>query len=176
MEHGYIQVYTGNGKGKTTAALGLCLRAVGRGLKVIVYQFLKGTFSGELESTRAFSPNFEIKRFGGMAKLFWQLSPREKAELKTRTAEGYTEVLEAVRNGYYDVVVLDEIMAALDYELLPLKDVIMLLEEKSRHVELILTGRNVPQEIADRADLITEMKMVKHYHDKGIEAREGIEK
>lgn len=176
MEQGYIQVYTGNGKGKTTAALGLCFRAVGRGLKAVIYQFLKGTFSGELESAKLLAPHFVIKRFGSMTKLFWQLSPKEKAELKTMTGEGYAEILEAVQKGTYDVVVLDEIMAALEYELLPLEDVVRLIEEKAPHVELILTGRNAPAAITERADLITEMRAIKHYHEQGVEAREGIEK
>lgn len=175
MERGYIQVYTGNGKGKTTAALGLCLRAVGRGLKVIVYQFLKGTFSGELESAEVLAPHLVIKRFGQATKFFWQLSPQEKSELKAMTGEGFAEVLEAVRTGTFDVVVLDEIMAALEYELISLEDVLRLMEEKSPGVELVLTGRNAPREIIARADLITEMRMVKHYHQQGVEARKGIE-
>lgn len=176
MEQGYIQVYTGNGKGKTTAALGQCLRAVGRGLKVIVYQFLKGSLSGELESAKALAPNFKIKRFGGMTKLFWQLRTEEKEELKAMTKEGYGEILKAVRDGSYDVIVLDEIMAALEYELLSQEDVLRLMEEKAPRVELILTGRNAPEAVLDKADLITEMRAVRHYYAKGIAAREGIEK
>lgn len=175
MEKGYIQVYTGNGKGKTTAALGLALRAVGRGYKVVMYQFLKGTHSGELEAAKRLSPDFTVFRFAESDKFFWQLNDDEKKKIKNNISKGYNQLLGIVQEGSYDVIILDEIMAALNNGLLSMGEVCKLMDNKHEGVELILTGRNVPQEIINRADLITEMKKIKHYIDQGIYAREGIE-
>ncbi|MCR4442809.1 MAG: cob(I)yrinic acid a,c-diamide adenosyltransferase [Peptococcaceae bacterium] len=176
MEKGYIQVYTGNGKGKTTAALGLGLRAVGRGLKVVMFQFLKGGFSGELESARRLAPYFEIRRLAAADKPTWALLEDEKSVLREKFAQEYAELEKFIREGSADLVILDEVMAAVHYGLLNASDVCRLMEIKPQEMELVLTGRNAPPEILERADLVTEMRPVKHYYSSGVKARDGIER
>lgn len=175
LERGYVQVYTGEGKGKTTAALGLGLRGVGRGLKVKMYQFLKGTFSGELASVQRLAPDFEIRRFAQVNKFFWKLSQEEKEQLKEKTALEFQKLAQDIKKGTGDIIILDEIMGALHNELLSTAEVCQLIKEKPAQVELILTGRYAPQEIVELADLVTEMKPIKHYLQQGVWAREGIE-
>jgi len=175
MEQGYVQVYTGDGKGKTTAALGLAFRAVGRGLKVVVFQFLKGSFSGELAAAHRLLPQLEIRRFAPVEKRVWQLTESELQELKKAIAQGFQEAQAIAREGSADVLILDEIMGAVNKGLLPVSQVCTLIKEKSPRVELILTGRKAPGEILELAHLVTEMRAVKHYLQQGIAAREGIE-
>lgn len=176
MKKGYVQVYTGDGKGKTTAALGLGLRAAGRGLKVVMFQFIKAGFSGELESVRRLDPYFEIRRMNAAAKPVRSLPEEEKRILRDRFAKEYGELEKFIREGSADIVILDEIMAAVHYGLLTAADVCRLMEIKPPGMELVLTGRNAPPEILARADLVTEMKMVKHYYRNGVKARDGIER
>jgi len=173
MEKGLIQVYTGNGKGKTTAALGLALRAVGHGLKVLVVQFMKGNIEyGELESAKKLSPYLTIKRIG--REIF--VSKTNPDPIDTKLAqEGYSLAREAVESKRYDIVILDEINLAVDYGLISLSDLLHLMESKLETVELILTGRNAKPEVIEKADLVTEMVDQKHYYEKGTPAREGIE-
>jgi cob(I)alamin adenosyltransferase len=173
MERGLIQVYTGNGKGKTTAALGLSLRAVGHGFKVLVIQFMKGNISyGELESAKRLFPYLTIKQMG--KETF--ISKTRPDPIDTKMAqEGFVLAEKAIKNREYDIVVLDEINVALDYGLIALADVLKLIDSKPETVELILTGRNAKPEIIEKADLVTEMVERKHYYDKGIPARKGIE-
>lgn len=175
VEVGYVQVYTGDGKGKTTAALGQGLRAVGRGLKVIMVQFLKGIDSGELEAVKRLQPQFTVMRFAKTRKFFWQLTGEEKERLKEKVKQEMKQLEDLLKAEACDVLILDEIMGAVHGGLVSLDDVCRLIDNKPRGMELILTGRNVPGEIADRADLITEMKNVKHYVDRGVTARKGIE-
>jgi cob(I)alamin adenosyltransferase len=173
MEKGLIQVYTGNGKGKTTAALGIALRAVGHGLKVLVIQFMKGKINyGELEAARKLSPYLSIKKMG--QKTFISRSHPDPTDLQL-AQEGFLLAGKAIKNGEYDIVILDEINVAVDYGLIPLVDLLQLIDSKPESVELILTGRNAKPEILEKADLITEMVDRKHYHDKGVPARKGIE-
>ncbi|MGQ9646493.1 MAG: cob(I)yrinic acid a,c-diamide adenosyltransferase [Thermodesulfobacteriota bacterium] len=173
MEKGLIQVYTGNGKGKTTAALGLALRAVGHGLRVFVIQFMKGSAPyGELESARKLHPYLTIKRAG--RKGFVSKSHPDPADVQA-AQEGFSLTKKAIESREYDIVVLDEINMAIDYGLISLSDVLGLIDSKPESVELILTGRNARPEIIEKADLATEMVEVKHYYDKGIKARKGIE-
>jgi cob(I)alamin adenosyltransferase len=173
MERGLIQVYTGNGKGKTTAALGLALRAVGHGFKVFVIQFMKGNLVyGELESAKKLSPYLTIKQMG--RETFVSKTNPHPIDIKM-AQEGFALAKKAIKSGEYDIVILDEINVAIDYGLIPLSDLLQLINSKPASVELILTGRNAKPEIMEKADLVTEMVERKHYYDKGIKARKGIE-
>jgi cob(I)alamin adenosyltransferase len=173
MKNGLIQVYTGNGKGKTTAALGLALRAVGHGMKVLVVQFMKGNVQyGELESAKKLFPNLTIKQVG--RETFISKPDPDPKDLQL-AQEGFSIAKNAIQNKEYDIVILDEINLAIDYGLIPVNDLLQIIDSKPDSVELILTGRNVKREILERADLITEMVDRKHYYDKGVPAREGIE-
>ncbi|PRX29858.1 cob(I)alamin adenosyltransferase [Orenia metallireducens] len=191
LSQGLVQIYTGDGKGKTTAALGLALRAAGHGLKVEVIQYLKGsTYTGELYSTERLA-NLNIKQFGkgcsyaalikqglmgctGCGECFIKNSKNKEAHQKFVTwAYEYTK--EILEEGKQDLVILDEINNALRYDLLSTEDVLKLIELKSEQTELILTGRRMPQDILEKADLVTEMKAIKHPYQQGIKSRRGIE-
>ena len=172
LETGLVQVYTGNGKGKTSAAFGLALRAVGRGLKVYVIQFIKGGFDyGELYMVDKL-PNIELKAFG--RGRFITEKPPEKKDVKL-AEEALTLAEEVVENGEYDIVILDEINVALNLRLIAQERIRKLIKNKPKHVELVLTGRYAPQEIIEMADLVTEMREIKHPFNKGYQARKGIE-
>jgi cob(I)alamin adenosyltransferase len=173
MEKGLVQVYTGNGKGKTTAALGIALRAVGHGLKVLIIQFMKGNIEyGELESARKLFPYLTIKPMG--RETFVSKSHPDPVDVQ-RAQEGLSLAKKAIENKEFDIVILDEINVAIDYGLIPLSDLLQFIDSKPETVELILTGRNAKPEIMDKADLVTEMVDRKHYYDQGISARKGIE-
>ena len=172
MERGLVQVYTGNGKGKTTAALGLALRAVGHGMKVLMIQFMKGNQYGELESAKKLCPCLIIKQVG--RETFISKSNPDPKDLQL-AQEGFLMAKKAIQDKEYDIVILDEINLAIDYGLIPVKDLLQLMDSKPETVELILTGRNVRREILERADLVTEMVDRKHYYDRGVPARKGIE-
>ena len=172
LERGLVQVYTGDGKGKTSAAFGLALRAVGRGLKVYVIQFIKGGFDyGELYVVERL-PNFKLKAFG-RGKFVTDVPPTEN-DVKL-AKEAFELARKVVNCGDYDVVVLDEINIALHLKLVGIEEVIDLIRSKPKHVELVLTGRYVPPEIVKLADLVTEMKEIKHPFTKGVSPRKGIE-
>ncbi|MDI6617056.1 MAG: cob(I)yrinic acid a,c-diamide adenosyltransferase [Clostridiales bacterium] len=171
LEKGYIQVYTGNGKGKTTAALGLSLRAVCAGKKVYFAQFIKGMKYSELNAVK-FLDGFSMKQYG--RDCFIYNKPTEDDIALAR--KGLNECAKILSSGKYDLVVLDEINIALYYKLFTTDDVIEMLNNKAEGVEVVLTGRYAPPEIIERADLVTEMKEIKHYYTKGVEARVGIEK
>lgn len=173
MEKGLIQVYTGNGKGKTSAALGLALRAVGHGLKVLFIQFMKGNIGyGELESSKKLSPYLTIKQMG--RETFISKENPDPIDIKL-AQDGFDFAKKAIYDEEYDIVILDEINVAIDYGMIPLSDLLHLLNTKPKGVELILTGRNARLEIINRADLVTEMIEQKHYYKKGVSARKGIE-
>ena len=169
--NGYIQVYTGNGKGKTTAAFGQALRAEGAGLKVFIGQFVKGKTYNENVAIAKYLKNITVKQFG--LGCFIVNTPTEADISAAR--KGLEEMRKIIQNGNYDVVIMDEVNIALCYKLFEIDELIELMKSKPNHVELILTGRYAPQEIIDIADLVTEMKEVKHYYQDGIQAREGIE-
>lgn len=175
LEKGLIQVYTGNGKGKTTAALGQGLRSCGRGLKVYMVQFLKGGETGELHSVEKLDPLFKIFRFERKRGFFWTLNDQEKRELKEDIAKAMSFVKNVIENNECDILIMDEIMGVLSNGLLNVSEVVELLKSKPESMEIILTGRNVPEELAEIADLITEMREVKHYFRKGVPFRVGIE-
>ena len=171
---GYIQVYTGNGKGKTTAALGQAFRAAGCGLRTYVGQFLKGQAYGELKAARRFAPWITIEQFGRKGFIHVTENPDEEDIRKARA--GLEKCRRAMLSGRYAIIVLDEINVALHFRLLSLKDVLDLLDRKPAAVEVILTGRYAPPALLGRADLVTEMKEKKHYYTRGVRARAGIEK
>ncbi len=171
MDKGYIHLYTGNGKGKTTAALGLSLRAVCAGKKVYVGQFVKGMKYSETKAEE-YLPNFEMHQFG--RNCFIYNEPTEEDIEVAR--DGLERCKEMLSKGEHDIVVLDELNIALYYKLFPVVEVIEMLENKAPKVEVIITGRYAPEELIEIADLVTEMKEIKHYYQKGVKAREGIEK
>jgi len=172
LEKGIVQVYTGNGKGKSSAAFGLALRAIGRGLKVYVIQFIKGGFDyGELYIVDKL-PNLTLKAFG--RGRFVTEKPAEKVDVEF-AEEAFALAEEVVKSGEYDIVILDEINVALNLKLIKIEKVLELIKNKPKHVELVLTGRYAPNEIIEVADLVTEMKEVKHPFNKGFQARKGIE-
>jgi len=172
LEQGLVQVYTGNGKGKTSAAFGLALRAIGRGLKVYVIQFIKGGFDyGELYIVDKL-PNLKLKAFG-KGEFVTEKPPNEEDVKLSEEALALAE--EIIKGGEYDIVILDEVNVALNLKLINLEKVLELIKNKPKHVELILTGRYAPKEIVEAANLVTEMKEVKHPFKKGYEARKGIE-
>lgn len=175
LEKGLVQVYMGNGKGKTTAALGQGLRSCGRGLKVSMVQFLKSGDTGELHSVEKLHPYFEIFRFERKRGFFWTLSEQEKLELKEDIDKGFEFLKNVVRENLCDVLIIDELLGVLENNLLKVSDVLELLKAKPVSMEIIITGRNAPKEIIDAADLVTEMREIKHYFYNGVPAREGIE-
>jgi len=173
MKKGLIQVYTGNGKGKTTAALGLALRAVGHQMKVLVVQFMKGRAQcGEVESAKRLYPYLTILQVG--RETFVSKSHPDSEDLQC-AREGFLMARKAIQDRQYDIVILDEINLAIDYGLIPLDDLLQIMDSKPETVELILTGRNVDPAVLERADLVTDMVDRKHYYGKGMAAREGIE-
>ena len=175
LEKGYIHIYTGDGKGKTTASLGLAIRAVGNGLKVLVLQFLKGKeeYTGEREIAVRLAPELEIRPCGLPGFIDLKNIPDEAYDT-ARSA--LSEARQEISSGNWDVVVLDEINTATHFGLLEAGEVVRLMDTKPHGVELIMTGRYAPQEFIERADLVTEMREVKHYFNEGVKARKGIEK
>ena len=169
---GLVIVHTGNGKGKTTAALGLAMRATGQGLKVLMLQFIKsGRNYGELESAKHL-PGFEIVPMG---RGFVKINPHPRTEDVELARATFAVAREKVFSGEYDMVILDEINYAVDFGLLDLDDVLALIRGKPPEIHLVLTGRNARPEVVDAADLVTEMREIKHPYQKGIKAQKGIE-
>jgi cob(I)alamin adenosyltransferase len=172
LERGLVQVYTGNGKGKTSAAFGLALRAIGRGLKVYIIQFIKGGFDyGELYIVDKL-PNLTLKAFG--RGQFITSKPPDKMDVAL-AEEALSLAKKVVESGEYDMVILDEINVALNLKLISLEKVLELIKNKPKHVELVLTGRYAPGEIIEVADLVTEMREIKHPYKKGYPARMGVD-
>lgn len=172
LDTGLIEVYTGEGKGKTSAAFGLALRAVGRGLRVCMIQFIKGGFDyGELYVVDGL-PNFTLNAFG-RGKFITESPPSvEDVDL---AEDAFKVAKKAVLEGEYDVVILDEINVAIKLDLVDEKDVLELIGKKPKHVEIVLTGRYASKRIVEAADLVTEFKKIKHPFDAGYPARKGIE-
>jgi len=170
-EKGYIHVYTGPGKGKTTAALGLALRAMGAGFNVHMIQFMKGRRYSELESIKNLS-NFSISQYG--RDEFVKKEKPEKIDIDL-AQKGLAHAKEIIKSEKYDMIILDEINVAVDYNLIDLADVLNLIKEKPKNLELVLTGRYAHHEIVKNADYVTEMLEIKHPYRDGVEARKGIE-
>ncbi|MDX9881616.1 MAG: cob(I)yrinic acid a,c-diamide adenosyltransferase [Prolixibacteraceae bacterium] len=168
---GFIQIYTGDGKGKTTAAFGLALRAAGAGKKVFFAQFVKGKIYSEMKAVRQYIPEITIRQYG--RGCFIVKNPDD--EDIQAAQKGLADVSAIIESGKYEVVVLDEACIALYFKLFSVQELIDILQKKPEETEIIITGRYAPVELTDMADLVTEMKEVKHYYTQGVEAREGIE-
>jgi cob(I)alamin adenosyltransferase len=168
---GYVQVYTGDGKGKTTAAIGLALRAAGAGLKVFVAQFVKSEKYSEIFALERFSDLITCRQYGSGCWLHGQPDDED-----VRLAgSGLEEVRRILETGRYDVVILDEANIATHFGLLAVDNLIALIDSKPPEVELIFTGRKADPRLIDRADLVSEMREIKHYYQKGVLARKGID-
>lgn len=175
MEKGLVIVYTGKGKGKTTAALGIALRAVGYKKKICMIQFIKGSWHyGEMHSSKKLEPEFEMIAVGkGFVGILDDKSPKE--DHKETAKEAIRISKEKIRSGAYDIVILDEINYAVNLELISIKEVMELIESKPSETDLVLTGNYAKKEIIERADLVTEMKEIKHPFQLGIKAKKGID-
>ena len=169
---GYVQVYTGDGKGKTTAAIGLAVRSIGAGLKVFIGQFVKGMEYSELKALELFAQQLLVRQYG--RKAFVHNQPTDEDFRLAR--EGYDDIRRAINSKQYDLVILDEANIAVYFSLLTVEDLLALIDGKPDSVELVFTGRKADPRLLERADLVTEMKEVKHYYREGIVARDGIEK
>ncbi|AGL01356.1 cob(I)yrinic acid a,c-diamide adenosyltransferase [Desulfoscipio gibsoniae] len=173
LNQGLVQVYTGNGKGKTTASLGLALRAIGHGYKVFMLQFMKGSKDyGEIQAAEKYLPNLIIVQSGLETFVSRDNPSRTDIEL---AIQGLNTARKVISEGHYDLVILDEINTALDFNLIEPGDVLEIIKSKPCHVELVLTGRYAPKEITEAADLVSEVTLVKHPYYQGVTAREGIE-
>ena len=171
QEEGYFQVYTGDGKGKTTAALGLALRAAGRAYPVYIGQFMKGQDYGELHAL----PRLESVTHVQYGDPGWVYKGKITDAQRASAMEGMKQAEEAMLSGDYRIVILDEINMAVWFDLVPLEAALELIEKKPKDVELIFTGRRADEAFLEKADLVTEMREVKHYYSKGVPARKGIE-
>jgi cob(I)alamin adenosyltransferase len=171
LKKGYIHVYTGPGKGKTTSAIGLGVRAAGAGLKVHMLQFMKGRRYSELDSIENIN-NFTFSQHG--RDEFVNKKNPEKIDIDL-AAEGFKKAKELIESNEYDMIILDEINVALDYNLIDLLDVLNMIENKPDKLELVLTGRYANPEIVKYADYVTEMLEIKHPYQKGVEARKGVD-
>ena len=173
LKRGYIQIYTGNGKGKTTAALGQALRAAGSGLSTFTVMFMKDFSYGEIQMIKHLSDWIKLEQYGNDTFVLHKNQPANKDIEAAQQA--LRQAWEAMLGTKYDLVILDEVCVAIHYGLLETEDILSLLREKPGPVELILTGRYCPDELIARADLVTEMREIKHYYQKGVAARKGIE-
>jgi cob(I)alamin adenosyltransferase len=174
-EKGLVIVYTGDGKGKTTASLGLCVRAAGYDKKVCIVQFIKGSWKyGELDGIKKLAPNVELyqKGLGFVGIIDDKLDESEHIKA---AGEALKFANEKIHSGKYDIVILDEINVAINLKLIGVDDVLSLIENKPDSLDLVLTGRNAKDEVMERADLVTEMREIKHPFQKGIKARKGID-
>lgn len=171
QHEGYFQVYTGEGKGKTTAALGLALRASGRGYAVYIGQFMKGQDYGELHALPLLKTVTHVQ-YGDPG---WVYKGKVTDAQRASAMQGYRQAVEALHSGKYRIVILDEINMAVWFDLIPLEQALELIDKRPSSVELVFTGRRADEAILERADLVTEMREVKHYYSQGVPARKGIE-
>lgn len=171
MMKGYIHVYTGNGKGKTTAAFGLALRAVGAGKKVYFAQFVKGKTYSEIKAVTQYVPSIKIKQYG----LGCFIVKKPTIDDVNAANAGLKEVATILETGEYDLVILDEANIAVYYNLFSVDELISVIKQRNPNTEIVITGRYAASELIEIADLVTEMKEIKHYYNNGVEARKGIE-
>jgi len=171
-DRGYVQVYTGDGKGKTTAALGLAVRAAGAGLRVFIGQFIKGLHYSELDGLARYADLITIRQYGRGCFIGRTPDPADVAAAR----EGLDEVRRAIASGEYPLVILDEANVAVRYGLFSIDDLLAVIDAAPPGVERVVTGRHAHARLVERADLVTEMTEVKHYYTRGVVARDGIEK
>ena len=172
LDHGYLQIYTGNGKGKTTASLGVALRILGAGGRVYYAQFIKGRkLSSEFKALASFGDSFTYRAYG--LGRFIKNAPSEEDIEAARN--GLSECTKALQSGNYDLVVMDELNGAVNCKLISIEDVLKTVQLRTSQTELIITGRNARPELIELADLVTEMQPIKHYFEQGVPARTGIE-
>ena len=172
MSKGFIHVYTGNGKGKTTAALGLALRAAGASKKVFIGQFVKSIEYSEINSLKMLKEYIEVVLYGHGC--FISKDPAEEDILAAK--DGLNQIIGILRSNKYNLIILDELTIAIAYNLLTLEEVLAMLRQKPDETELVITGRYAPPEIIELADLVTDMVEVKHYYNQGVLSREGFDK
>lgn len=168
---GYLQVYTGNGKGKTTAAIGLAIRAAGAGMSVLFAQFVKGQRYSEIAALERYKDKITVQQYGRGCFIVQKPTEEDIEE----AAKGLAAIRESLRSGAYQLVILDEASIALYYKLFTVDELLSAIRERSPECEVVVTGRYAPRELIEAADLVTEMKEIKHYYAKGIKARTGIE-
>lgn len=173
LKKGYTHIYTGNGKGKTSAALGLAFRAAGSGLRTMVIQFMKGLPTGETEAAAKTGGLITIERYGSTR--LCRPDDGSAEEHKKYAAQGYERARAVIAEGTHDIVVLDEIITAVRFSLLSDEAVLALVRSKPEAMELVLTGRGASEDLVRSADLVTEMKEIKHYYNAGVPPRKGIE-
>ena len=172
---GLVHIYTGNGKGKTTAALGLGVRACGRGLKVLMVQFLKGAPTGEMYSLKALEPGFVLYRGTELKKFTWEMNEEEKGQTAAEQYNIYKFAVSAAVEGKCDLLILDEALGAISSGMLDKNAVIEFIKGKPDNLELVLTGRGATPELMELADYVSEIRAVKHPAEKGLKGRKGIE-
>jgi cob(I)alamin adenosyltransferase len=168
---GYVHVYTGDGKGKTTAALGLTLRAIGAGLKVYIAQFIKKGDYSEINALKRFSDSVTLEQFGRGRFTKGKPGPEDIEAAR----KGLARLKEILSSKQYDIVILDEVNVAVSYGIFPVQDLLDIIDRKPVAMELIRTGRNAAAQIIEKADLVSEVRAIKHYFQNGVKARIGIE-
>jgi len=174
VKRGLVHIYTGNGKGKTTAAMGLALRASGYGYKIFILQFLKARKTGEKLAVKNID-SITYKRANTSAKFTVQMNEKEKKVLKEEIKKSWQDLKNNMSKSNYDILILDEIMAVINNKFISEKQIIDFVDSKPRELEVVMTGRNAPQKLIERADYVTEMKLIKHPFTQNIKARKGIE-
>lgn len=175
MDKGFVQVYCGNGKGKTTAAIGLGIRAIGRDLKVIMIQFLKHDDTGECKVLKSLEPKFKVFHFEKPRGFTWTLSEDEKNEKKAEIKNAINFAKKVLDTGECDILILDEILGAIQTGFVDDEEICQIIDGRLKGVELVLTGRDLPKSIAERCDYISQIDAIKHPMEEGVRAREGIE-
>lgn len=172
---GLVHIYTGNGKGKTTAAIGLGVRACGNNMKVLMVQFLKSSDTCELHSLKRLEPEFSVTRGFCCKKFVWNMTEQELEEARKEAAQIFLDVKKLVQQNIYDLIILDELLGVLSHGFISEDDIIDMIKSKPEGTELVLTGRNAGERLIEAADYVSEIKAVKHPYEKGISARKGIE-
>lgn len=172
---GLVHIYTGNGKGKTTAAVGLGIRAYGNGFKVLMVQFLKGAPTGELKVLENLEPDFTLHRGKQVKGFVWNMTEEQREETRLSTVEAFKYAFDAAMNGSCDMIILDELMGCISNKFIPAEEVAKLIRNKPEKLEIVMTGRNAPRDLIELADYVSEVGCIKHPMEKGISARKGIE-